>query len=81
MSASEPDSEHLAALGRAVRELRVREGVSLSALAACLGEDAETVSALEEGRLDPTYQSLLEIADCLGIQATELFARAEAAKP
>lgn len=79
MSASSPDPEQLARLGRAVRELRVREGVTPSELAACLGRDLESVMALEAGRLDPTYELLLDTADCLGVPAVELFARAASA--
>jgi transcriptional regulator with XRE-family HTH domain len=72
-----PDSEHLASLGRAVSELRVRQGVSVPQLAACLGIEPESVSALEHGRLDPAYELLLDLAECLKIDAAELFARAE----
>jgi ribosome-binding protein aMBF1 (putative translation factor) len=74
LSASGPDPGHLADLGRAVRELRVRQAVSIPDLAACLGTDAETISALECCLLDPTYELLLDLADCLDIRAAELFA-------
>ena len=62
-------------------ELRVRAGLTRDSLAACAGCDAETLSALEAGRLDPTYELLLNLAGCLGVEATELFDRAAVSGP
>lgn len=76
MSAAGPDPDPLTCMGRAVRELRVREGLTRERLAACAGCAAGSLSALEAGRLDPTYELLLDIAGCLGVEPTELFDRA-----
>ncbi len=46
-------------------------------LAAAAGVDLGRVAALEEGRLDPSYELLLALGDGLGVRASALVIRAE----
>ncbi|MEA2208026.1 MAG: hypothetical protein QOF54_503 [Solirubrobacteraceae bacterium] len=68
----------LAALGTAIRALREEHGLSPHELSVASGIAEATVVALEDGRLDPTYELLLDLARGLGVRLAELFTRAEA---
>jgi transcriptional regulator with XRE-family HTH domain len=67
----------LSSLGRAVQTRREQRGMSVEALAEASGIPVERIGALEAGRLDPTYELLLEIADGLGSAPSELVSLAE----
>jgi transcriptional regulator with XRE-family HTH domain len=67
----------LLALGSAVRHMREQKGISAEQLAQASGVSREHVDALEAGRLDPTYELLLEIADSLKEQPSALVILAE----
>ena len=75
MSAQE--QHDLALLGRALRALREERALTASALAAASGVSAATISALEDGRLDPDFQLLLDLAAGIGVRPSELVSRAE----
>jgi transcriptional regulator with XRE-family HTH domain len=64
-------------LGRAFRELRERQRVSVSALAASTGMAPGEIEALEAGRLNPGYELLLGLADGVGVRPLELVTRFE----
>lgn len=72
------EQRYLVALGLAIAESRRERGVSAEQLAAETGAEPEDVQALEAGRLDPTYDLLLALAQGLGVRASELVIRAEA---
>lgn len=52
--------------GRVLRELRLRNGLSQSDLAAKIGWDKTRISKLETGKLDLTLNAIERIAPALG---------------
>jgi transcriptional regulator with XRE-family HTH domain len=73
-----PQEHHdLALLGKALRALREERALTVSTLAAASSVSAATISALEDGRLDPDFQLLLDIAAGIGVRPSELVSRAE----
>lgn len=69
--------QELAALGRAIRQLREEQGISRSVLAQAAEISPAHLDALETGRSDPPFDLLLALADGLGIRPSTLFSRAE----
>ena len=67
----------LVAFGRAVREVREEQGLSVEAVAAAVGIAYGELDAIEAGCLDPGYHGLLHIPEALGITSTELLLRFE----
>jgi transcriptional regulator with XRE-family HTH domain len=55
------------------RTLRRRAGLTLQELAERSGLAASTLSKIENGQLSPTFETLLRLADGLGIDVAELF--------
>ncbi len=74
---SQPQSPNLASLGRAVRSLRERQGLTARDLAEAIGVSPAEIAVLEEGSLDPDFELLLTLADSLGVRMSTLFVRAE----
>jgi transcriptional regulator with XRE-family HTH domain len=73
------DSPHagcsdLVALGRALRELRKRRGVAQKAVGFDAGVGAGYVSAVELGRVNPSFMPLLRIARTLRVPLSDLVA-------
>jgi transcriptional regulator with XRE-family HTH domain len=66
-----------AALGGAVRELRLKRGLTQEALAHAAGITVGHLSKIERGRSNPTWETLLAIADGLAVTASVLVAAAE----
>jgi transcriptional regulator with XRE-family HTH domain len=62
----------LIAFGRAVRQVREQQGMSVESVAAAAGIAAGELEAVEAGRLDPGYRGLLHIPAALGITSTAL---------
>ena len=67
----------LASLGRAVRRMRERQGMSIDELAVATDISRKRISALETGHLDPTYELLLALAKGLATQPSALVGLAE----
>jgi transcriptional regulator with XRE-family HTH domain len=67
----------LAALGRAIRTRREDMGMSADELAGATGMSRQGIHALESGRLDPTYDALLTLAEALGTKPSGLVRLAE----
>src|ERR1700734_95453 len=65
---SRQDQQELVVLGRAIGQIRRELGVSAEALAAASDIERRSLSALEAGRLNPTYELLLSLAEGLGIR-------------
>jgi transcriptional regulator with XRE-family HTH domain len=63
--------EHVA-LGRAVRELRVRRGMSQEELGDRGDVHRNYVGALERGETNPTFRVLLKVEHGLSVPLTEL---------
>jgi transcriptional regulator with XRE-family HTH domain len=68
--------EHLA-LGMAIRERRAERGLSQEDLAHETGVHRTYVGGIERGERNPSYTNLLRIAKALGLDLSELVARAE----
>lgn len=77
MTPSDYKESNLLTLGRAVQAIRERRNMSPDELADASGVPGELIAALEAGQLDPTYEVLLEIADGLDTQPSELVSLAE----
>jgi transcriptional regulator with XRE-family HTH domain len=77
LSASEQQEQNLAILGQAIRQVRERQDVTASELAAATGVERKQIDALEAGQLDPTYELLLVLARGLGIRPSVFIVCAE----
>lgn len=61
-----------AALGRAIRELRARRGMSQEQLGIAADMHRNYIGAIERGEINATFKILLKLRDGLGIRLTEL---------
>jgi transcriptional regulator with XRE-family HTH domain len=69
--------QSLRLLGRAVRDLRKQQALTVDALAAASGLHRTQIAAIEAGRLDPGYRRLLHLAAGLGVRPIALMLRIE----
>jgi transcriptional regulator with XRE-family HTH domain len=67
----------LAALGAALCSARRSARLTQRTLAARAGISASHVCAIERGEADPTFDTLLDLADGLGVRLGQLFSAAE----
>jgi transcriptional regulator with XRE-family HTH domain len=65
-------------LGERIRAERVRQGVSLRALARTVGVSASMISQIETSKSQPSVSTLYAITSALGISIEDLFAAPEA---
>jgi transcriptional regulator with XRE-family HTH domain len=70
-------SATLASLGRAVRAIRAERALSQEELGFRSGLNRTYVGDVERGERNPSYQSLLKLADGLDVDASQVLARAE----
>lgn len=56
------------ALAQELRELRLKRGISQRQLAAAAGIDHSTLSRIEAGLIEPSYETLFLIATALGVE-------------
>ena len=77
MSPERAYSSSHAALGRAIRDLRVQREFPQSALAQRAGIDVSYLSGLERGRRNASWTVILALANALGVKPSELVKRAE----
>jgi transcriptional regulator with XRE-family HTH domain len=54
-------------IGQRIIELRTQKGWSQSDLARACEKDRQAIEKLENGKVNPTLYSLLEIANALGV--------------
>jgi len=76
MSDKGPASEGIpvpASVGRALRERRVKAGLSIRQLATEAGVSASLVSQIERGKINPSVGRVLSLVTALGISLDELF--------
>jgi transcriptional regulator with XRE-family HTH domain len=66
------EQAELIRFGETVRRVREREGVSVADLAARTGIDAQQISALEAGRLDPAFDVMCALVDGIGVRLSAL---------
>lgn len=69
---SKPRSPEHAALGEAVRRLRLEAEMSQEELAEAAGTDLTQVGGIERGVRNPSYTTLLRLAKALGTSVGEL---------
>lgn len=69
---SKPRSPEHAALGEAVRTLRLEAGMSQEQLAEGAETDLTQVGGIERGVRNPSYTTLLRLAKALGTSVGEL---------
>lgn len=64
-----PDPEPLRrTFGRACRDVRVRLGLSLEAVASAAGITASYLARIERGRVNPTFDTVDRVSEALGLQ-------------
>jgi len=64
-------------LGRAIRELREKRGETLETLGQGAGVAPNTLSLIERGEANPTWETVKGIAAALGVPVSELARAAE----
>lgn len=65
------------ALGRAIRELRQKQGATLETVAADAGITLNMLSLIERGEGNPTWATLRGIATALGVKASDIAKQSE----
>jgi transcriptional regulator with XRE-family HTH domain len=73
----QPRSPAHAAFGQAIRELREERCISQEAFALKSGIDRSHYGGMERGERNPSLTSVIKIANALGVQPSEIHARAE----
>lgn len=71
------DPKSQQALGKAIRELRSKQGHSLEVLAAKAGITKNMLSLIERGEGNPSWATVSGIAAALGVSVAELAKAAE----
>ena len=59
-------------LGLRIKQLRKAKGLTQIDLAAKIGKDDRAIGRLENGRTNPTFKTLLEVAAGLEVSVSEL---------
>lgn len=59
-------------IGQKIVELRVSKGWSQSDLAKACHKDRQGIEKLEKGKVNPTFYTLYEVAQALGVNVSEL---------
>ena len=67
-----PSQRPQRALGKAIRQLREERGVTQEAVAHKAGVTAATYGLIERGQSNPTWATLSDIANALGVSMVEL---------
>src|SRR5277367_3057481 len=78
LAVSQREQQELLVLGRAIGQIREELDVTAEDLAAASDVELAQIRALEAGRVDPTYELLLALAEALGVRASTFVIRAEA---
>lgn len=60
-------------IGQRIIELRSLKGWSQAELARACNKDRQAIEKIENGKVNPTVYSLLEVANALGVTLKELF--------
>ena len=69
---SDTEQRALVMLGQRVRQLRQQHGMTIDGLAEASGVTRSDLDALEGGRHDADYETLIAVAEGLGVSAAEL---------
>lgn len=62
----------LVILGERIKKIRLEKGLTLKTLAHSIRKDAQSISRVEMGKLNPTYLYLLEVCKGLDMNVSEL---------
>ncbi|WP_282039333.1 helix-turn-helix domain-containing protein [Halomonas alimentaria] len=65
------------AIGKNLKALRHDRGLTIAQIAAASGISAASISRIENGRLSPTYEVIVNLAAALEVEVNELFYYAE----
>ena len=68
-----PKSEQLKILGSRIQAIRKSKGLTQMALAHSIGKDHPSINRLENGKFNPSYLYLLEIAKGLDVDIKDFF--------
>src|SRR3954467_13247444 len=68
------DNKGVPAPSRAIRDVRLAQGLSLRALSARAGLPYSTLSKLENGKMALTYDKLIRLAQALNVDIKEIIA-------
>jgi len=60
-------------LGERVKEIKIQKGWTQTELANKIGKDHPSINKLENGRVNPNYYFLYEVANGLGVDVKEFF--------
>ena len=74
---SKPRSPEHAALGEAIRRLRLERGLSQEQLAERAGTDLTQIGGIERGVRNPSYTTLVRLAAALETSVGEIASRAD----
>ncbi|HEY8705187.1 MAG TPA: helix-turn-helix transcriptional regulator [Gaiellaceae bacterium] len=74
---AKPRSPAHLAYGRALREVRLKRGISQERLAHLSGLDRTYVSGIERGERNPSLTNILKLVDALDISLSELANKAK----
>lgn len=75
-----PRSEPQAALGKVIRRLREKKGLTQEAVAHAAGVHPTWMSRLEGGTLNPSWGMVARVAAALGVEVSDLAKAAERRK-
>ena len=73
-SAADMDAPSMVELGKLLNGLRLEKGVTISSLAAEAGVSSGLVSQIERGVGNPSYTTLIKLAQALGVPVGSFFA-------
>jgi len=67
-----PSQKPQRALGKAIRELREKRGLTQEAVAHEAGVTASTFGLIERGQTNPTWATVVGIAEALGVSMVDM---------
>lgn len=67
-------------LGKVIRELRLKKGLSQADIASSINRDYQSISRVENGRVNPSYTLLIEICNGLDIELDQLWKEVKASR-
>jgi transcriptional regulator with XRE-family HTH domain len=76
-----PSDQPQPALGKAIRQLREKQGATQEAVAHDAGITVATLGVIERGLSNPTWATVKGIAAALGVSMVEVAKRADKVKP
>lgn len=66
--------DKLQQLGSKVREIRLSKGMTQTELAHLIGKDHPSINKLENGKVNPSFIFLTEVAEGLGVELKDFLA-------